>query len=60
PGLTVEATNALQTVLLSAGAQYNINENRYSGAVQGTYGGWYPLLTFRGLRSYRCKTSCVA
>lgn len=48
PGLTVEAANALQTVLLSAGGQYNINEKRYSGAIQATYGGWYPLVSLRG------------
>lgn len=44
PGVTVEARNALNTVQLSAGAEYNINEERTTTGVNINYGGLYPVL----------------
>ncbi len=48
PGLTIEATNALETVALSLEGLYNINEDRYSGIARVSYGGLYPVLNLSG------------
>jgi len=48
PGVTVEATNALNTVRLVANAAYNLNEQRTSAGFSVDYGGFYPLISLAG------------
>ena len=45
PGLTVEATNALNTVRMSAAAVYNIDEARTTVGVNAEYGGFFPVVS---------------
>ncbi len=45
PGLELAATNALNTVELSAGLAYNINEDRYAYGGTVSYGGLFPVVS---------------
>ena len=45
PGVALQATNALNTVSLSADGLYNINEDRYAYGARVAYGGLFPVLS---------------
>jgi hypothetical protein len=48
PGVEVEFANALNTAELTLDGLYNINEDRYSGGVTATYGGFFPVIELSG------------
>jgi hypothetical protein len=48
PGLEIDFANALNTAEVTLAGLYNINEDRYSGGLTATYGGFFPVIELSG------------
>lgn len=54
--LTLNSQNYLNTMLIRLGYEYNRNERTNSFSLNGSYGGFYPLIDFGGIAGRRTST----